>query len=379
MGIMNLRILVLALCAFLPLGFSCTDFLVKTADGALINGRSLEFGTPLPGQIRIFPRGERRTSEAPGGADGVQWTSRYGFAAATSLMPDCVVDGMNEAGLSFGALWLPGTQYQTIDPEDMSSALDFVDMGCWILGQFASVAEVKEGLKNVRIWGHPVQGMSGIPPLHLALHDAKGKSLVVEFVKGEMKIYDNPNGVLTNYPTFDWQIVNLQNYLTLSPVNAPAINWNGNQIGATGQGSGLFGIPGDWTPPSRFVRTTALLRFAKPAENALEGVNLAEHLLNSVDIPLGDIREKKNSFAGDYTQWAVIKDLTNFVFYFRSYKDLALKFINLRKINFNQASAGSGIPIDTAKGYFDLTPLLKTNRSTVDSSILNNGPSEIFH
>ena len=185
--------------------------------------------------------------------------------------------------------------------------------------------------------------------------------------------------VLTNYPTFDWQIVNLQNYLTLSPVNAPAINWNGNQIGATGQGSGLFGIPGDWTPPSRFVRTTALLRFAKPAENALEGVNLAEHLLNSVDIPLGDIREKKNSFAGDYTQWAVIKDLTNFVFYFRSYKDLALKFINLRKINFNQASAGSGIPIDTAKGYFDLTPLLKTNRSTVDSSILNNGPSEIFH
>jgi choloylglycine hydrolase len=364
-----MRILTIAFCLFSQLVFACTDFLVKTADGMLINGRSLEFGTPLPAEMRVFPRGDRRSSQAPDGSQGVEWTSRYGFAAATSLLPDCVVDGMNEAGLSFGALWLPGTQYQTIGPEDAGMALDFVEMGCWILGQFATVAEVKEALKNVRIWGHPVQGIAGTAPLHLALHDTKGKSLVVEFVKGEMKIYDNPNGVLTNYPTFDWQIVNLQNYLTLSPVNASSVNWNGSSLGPTGQGSGLFGIPGDWTPPSRFVRTTALLRFAKPAENAMQGVNLAEHLLNAVDIPLGDIREKKNSFAGDYTQWAVIKDLSNKVFYFRSYKDLALKFVDLKKLNFNQRAMSQSLSLDMAKGYFDVTASLRASRSSQSVSL----------
>jgi len=364
-----MRILTIGLCLFSQLAFACTDFLVKTADGMLINGRSLEFGTPLPAEMRVFPRGDRRSSQAPDGSQGVEWTSRYGFAAATSLLPDCVVDGMNEAGLSFGALWLPGTQYQTIGPEDAGMALDFVEMGCWILGQFATVAEVKEALKNVRIWGHPVQGIAGTAPLHLALHDTKGKSLVVEFVKGEMKIYDNPNGVLTNYPTFDWQIVNLQNYLTLSPVNASSVSWNGGSMGPTGQGSGLFGIPGDWTPPSRFVRTTALLRFAKPAENAMEGVNLAEHLLNAVDIPLGDIREKKNSFAGDYTQWAVIKDLSNKVFYFRSYKDLALKFVDLKKLNFNQRAMSQSLSFDLAKGYFDVTASLRASRSSQSVSL----------
>jgi|SRR5579872_6222355 len=361
--------LVLALYACIPFGFSCTDFIIKTAEGSIINGRSLEFGIALPTQIRIFSRGDQRSSRSPDGNGGVAWTSKYGFIGATSLQDDCVIDGMNEEGLSFGYLWLPGTQYQTVSSGETHRALDFVDVGTWILGNFSTVNDAKEALKEVLIWGHTVPGLQGIPPVHIALHDAKGKNLVVEFVKGEMKIYDNPNGVLTNYPNFDWQLINLQNYLGLNAVNASPVQMNGSLFGQTGQGSGMIGIPGDWTPPSRFVKTTTLIRFAKAAENSLEGVNLAEHLLNTVDIPKGDIREKKNSTAGDYTQWAVVKDLSNGIFYFRSYKDLALKFIDLKKINFNQRGSSASIPIDAGKGYADVTSSLRPGRLTVQGSL----------
>ncbi len=361
-----------ALLALAPFCFGCTDFIVKTADGKIINGRSMEFGMAIPTQLKIYSRGDQRDSRSPDGNSGVSWTSKYGFLAAVSF-EDCVIDGMNEAGLSFGYLWLPGTKYQTVSPADAGQALDFVDVGAWILGKFSTVQEAKEALQDVLVWGHSISSFAGvgIPPVHIALHDAKGKNLVVEFVRGEMKIYDNPNGVLTNYPNFDWQLINLQNYLGLNAVNVSPVQINGTILGQTGQGSGLAGIPGDWTPPSRFVKMTTLLRFAKAAENVQEGVNLAEHLLNTVDIPMGEIREKKNSTAGDYTQWAVVKDLSNGIFYFRSYKDLALKSIDLKKINFNQRGSSPSISIETGKGYADMTSSFRPGRITAQADAHN--------
>jgi choloylglycine hydrolase len=106
---------------------------------------------------------------------------------------------------------------------------------------------------------------------------------------------------------------------------------------------------------------TTFLRFAKQAENPLEAINLAEHLLNTIDIPLGLIRERTPVGAGlDSTQWIVIKDMTNKVFYFRSYKDLALKSIDMKRINFNPGSKGS-VAIDMGRGCMDVTASLKNN------------------
>ncbi len=127
----------------------------------------------------------------------------------------------------------------------------------------------------------------------------------------------------------------------------------------------MVGIPGDWTPPSRFVRISTLLRFAAPPDDSSEGVNLAEHLLNSVDIPQGEIRTKDQE-GGDYTQWVVIKDLTNQVFYFRSYKDLCLKMVDLKKLNFDVAANGVSLPIDAGKGYIDMTKTFN-GRAALDS------------
>lgn len=333
--------------------WACTDFVVEAKDRTLVNGRSLEFALDLQSTLKVFPRGQRLASLNPERKKGIEWVSKYGFLGVTALGMNITFDGLNEAGLSYGALWLPGfTQYPGVAPEEMGLGLDFIDLGGWVLGNFATVEEVKAALQKVRIWGHAVPPLPGIPPLHLAIHDAKGNHLVVEFVKGAMQIYDNPISVLTNSPPFDWQLINLQNYGGLHAENVEPVTVRGVEISPTGQGSGLIGLPGDWTPPSRFVKTATYLRFAEPVADAQEGVNLAEHLLNTVDIPLGDIREKGQ--AGDYTQWVVIKDMTNKIFYFRSYRELGLKMIDLKRLDFKSGSKRT-LPLEVNNKYLDVS------------------------
>lgn len=85
----------------------------------------------------------------------------------------------------------------------------------------------------------------------------KGNSLVIEHVEGELKVYDNLIGVMTNSPTFDWHLTNLRNYVSLSPNNPRPVTVEGVKGTGFGQGGGMLGLPGDYSPPSRFVRTVA--------------------------------------------------------------------------------------------------------------------------
>lgn len=355
--------------------FSCTDFTLTAKDGAIINGRSMEFGIPINSQIYVHPRGESRTSTAPNSKQGISWKSKYGIIGANALGMDIIIDGFNEKGLSVGALWFPSAKYQDVLPKEASYALAIEDFGLWALGNFATVAEVKDALKSVRIWGHSLPQLGGEPPLHLSLHDAKGHNLVIEFIQGKVMVYDNPDGTLTNYPGFDWHRINLQNYINLTAIDKGSINYRGTILGQTGHGSGLLGIPGDWTPPSRFVRITLFKQFAMIPENAPSGVNLAAHLLNTVDIPQGDIRSKANSSEGDYTQWIVIKDLTNKIFYYRSYKDLTLRGIDLSKVNLGinapkqMISMGIGQPVsDVTSELHEVMPAISKAREPQQQS-----------
>jgi len=336
---------------------ACTDFELKTTDGDIINGRSMEWGADMHAKLLVKPRGEQRQSTAPKGAKGTSWQSKYGYVGVNAYNLDACVDGMNEAGLSFGLLWLPHyTRYAEVPPGEAKSALSLIDLGAWLLGNYATVGEAKEAIAKVYVWSESIEGFPGIPTAHVALHDATGKSLVIEFVNGQQKIYDNPVKVLTNSPPFDWQLINLTNYLSLSPYNAEAVKTGGAVLAPAGEGSGMFGVPGDWTPPSRFVRTAALLGFAHPAESSTAGVNLAQHILNAVDIPKGDIREKVNGKDYcDYTQWVVIKDLTKRVLFFRSYDNLNLRCLDLKKLDFKAGAKSCTIEIEGGEPAAELT------------------------
>ena len=353
-----ITVILLTVCAFTQSLFCCTDFLISAQDETVVNGRSLEFGTNLGGTLVVHPRGESRHSTSPDKKKGLSWTSKYGYIGAVTTDQDFLTDGMNEKGLSFGGLWLLETAYQDIPKGQSHRALLLNDVGDWILGSFATVEEVKENLGKVLVWAEPIPEIGGIPPLHLSLHDAEGKSLVVEFIQGKQKIYFNHVQVLTNSPTFPWHLTNLRNYINLRALNAGPVNMEGMVLGQTGQGSGLLGIPGDWTPPSRFVRIANFKSFATLPKDALEGVTLAAHLLNTVDIPYGDIVENKEKKSIDYTQWVVIKDLTHRIFYYRTYEDLNIQYIDINKVNLNAGAPILRLTLPTKPKFIDRTTKL---------------------
>ena len=253
----------------------------------------------------------------------------------SSFGTDFISDGMNEKGLSIGLLWFPGAKYPSLEANELQKTIALEDLALWILGSFATLDEVKEGIKKVQIWAHVIPQLKQIPPVHYSIHDSSGNSIVIEFLDGKMEILDNPIGVLTNVPKFEWHKTNLRNYINLSAIGRKKIVFDGTVLDPTSQGSGLLGLPGDWTSPSRFVRISVIKDFVKKTKTPKQNVNLAFHILNDVDIPYGVVRPSSGN-AYDYTQWAIVKDLSSMKLYFRTYKDLNIRTVDL-KDEFNKA------------------------------------------
>jgi choloylglycine hydrolase len=315
---------------------ACTDVNIVAQDGSVLSARSMEFGMSMDSHLVIRARATPLTSAAPDGAQGVRWTGRYGYAYLDALHQDVVVDGMNETGLSVGALYLPGSAaYETIDPAQDKAALSNLQVGAWILSQFASVDELKAALPDIHVWGEPLHLFGDhYVPLHYVVHDASGKSLILEWVDGKLKTYDDAVGVVTNSPPYDWQMANLRNYVNLSAVNASPLNIRGVSVPGMGEGSGLLGLPGDPTPPSRLVQTVFALNLATQPKDSAGSLVLAEKLMDRVEIPKGMVRDAKTQ--GDWTQWNVFYDHQNRRFYYRTYDNSTLRMLDFKKVGFDQ-------------------------------------------
>ncbi len=343
--------------------FACTDFQIKAEDGSVIIARTNEFGVPADSGIVFEPAGKEFSGLTPDGGKGLSWKSKYGFLAINGLgLKENFIDGMNEAGLSAGLLLFVESEFETVNKKNSNQAVSILNLCSWVLGNFSSVEEVKKALSGISVFGEVVPQLGGPLPLHMAVHDAAGNNLVIEFINGEKKIYDNPIGVMTNMPEFSWQMTNLRNYLNLNSLNAKPKTFSGVRIDKTGQGNGWLGLPGDWTPSSRFVRIVQIVNAAFPAQNAREALILSGHIMNTVDIPHGVIKEEQNDekspVISEYTQWTVYKDLTNKILYFRTYENPNLRFIDLKKLIAMPSGKFQPVPMSTGPGAEDITGIM---------------------
>lgn len=123
-------------------------------------------------------------------------------------------DATNEKGLSMAGLNFPeNADYkQEAEGKDNVTPFEFIP---WILGQCATIKEVKELLGRINLININFSEKLPLSPLHWMISD-RNESITVESVKEGMKIYDNPVGILTNNPTFDIQIFNLNNYVNIT-------------------------------------------------------------------------------------------------------------------------------------------------------------------
>ncbi|OHX14169.1 linear amide C-N hydrolase [Chromobacterium sphagni] len=329
----------------------CTHFQLQSQDKQIVVGRSMEFAKPLLPAFYVQRRGESFSQPVWAGAefqkmaDAEAWTVSYGYVGISSVnlpLPGIsqriVTDGLNEAGLSVSLLWLPNTRYQEFASlKTTVLAPLFAD---WVLAHCASVADVWEQLPTRQFW--LPDWLAKSLPLHAAIVDKDGRSIVVEFQDGQQKIYNNPVGVCTNAPWFPWHLDNLGNYLNLTPDDPQPQEFGSLKVSTPGHGGGLSGLPGNSTPPARFVRTAYLKQFADPPADVQQAYTLATHLLNAVDIPRGTIREGKEQ---DHTQWAVVKGLTTGEIGLRTYDSMQYTGVRLADIDFATV-ASKVVPVE---------------------------------
>ena len=314
---------------------ACTGITINPKDGSVIFARTLEFAVDIESNVIIVPRGKEYVGTAPGDKPGLRWKSKYGAIGANFFNKPMIADGLNEKGLHVGIFYFPGSaKYQEVKAEDIGKAMAPWELGSYLLGTCADVNEAVAAAKNVLVGEVVLKEFGFAPPVHYIVTDASGKSVVFEHVGGKLTIHDNPFGVMANSPTFDWHMTNLSNYVTLSPSNKEKTDLAGKEIKGLGQGSGMLGLPGDFTPPSRFVRAVAFSKTAEPTATAKDGVLQAFHILNQFDIPKGAARGiEHGKEVADYTIWTSAADLKNLRYYFRTFENSRIRMVDMKSVN----------------------------------------------
>jgi choloylglycine hydrolase len=364
----NILIALGILLFFSGKSIACTSIVIEANDGAAVYGRTMEWGMfDLNSRLVIVPRGYQFQAHTPDGKPGHRWKTKYGVVALDMLEKDYFADGMNEKGLVAGALYLPGfAEYQSYDPAQASISMGPTEFTNFVLTQFATVDEVREGLKKVRVVAIPEPVLGGIPaPIHLMVADKSGKAIVIEYLKGELKVFDNPLRVLTNAPSFDWHMTNLRNYINLSSVALPTRKIENLDFKPIGAGSGFLGIPGDYTPPSRFVRAVAYTQTARKTPDGTEAIYEVFRIMDNFNLPLGsaegpDASPELLKGMRSSTIWTSAADTRNLRYYYHTQHNRRVRMVDLKKIDFSQNKEGiRRFPLDKQKtqDIEDVTPM----------------------
>ena len=317
---------------------ACTGIRLTAEDGAVVHARTLEFAIDLHSDIMMVPRGYARTGTTPDGEEGLKWKAKYASVGLNGVGLPVLFDGVNEKGLAAGTFYFPTSAgYMPYAPGDAGKTIAQWEVGSWILENFASVDEVKANIGSVVVPAVVFAGWGFAPEAHYIVHDSTGKSIVIEYVGGKLNVYDNPLGVITNSPAFDWHMTNLRNYINFSMTNVPPVTLGSVVLKPFGQGTGMLGMPGDFTPPSRFVRAVAFSQSVLPSKTGRDAVIEAFHILNQFDIPKGAAREHEKDEHGnvlaDYTIWTSAIDLKARQYFFRTYENSAVRMVDLMRMD----------------------------------------------
>lgn len=328
---------------------ACTGITLTAKDNSLVVARTIEWGeSEIDNQYVIVPRNHNQQSLLPDGTqDGLRFNSLYGFAGLAVVQPEFVVDGTNEAGLSAGLFYFPNYgEYPKFNPENKANTIADLQLVSWILSNFSSIDQIKNAINSIEI----VQLDPRASTAHWRITEPNGKQVILEIIDGKPTFYDSELGVLTNSPGYDWQIHNLNNYVNLISGTAGPIKLGNITLSAFGAGSGLLGLPGDFTPPSRFVRASFFQTYSIKQDTGYDAAMDAFHILNNFDVPLGTEFPvgKAPVNMPSATQWTIATDLTNKKIYYHTMYNRTIRSIDMNEIDFETVSY-QYYPLDETK------------------------------
>ncbi len=340
----------------------CTTLILKTNDGSVIQGRTDEFGMYYRNDLILFPRNFEYKNNIIGNSTkkfkskfaiiGTNIGTLFGEALA---MPELINDGLNEAGLSMNMLYYPNYAKYKMVKEVAKDEIDFTVFARNALAKYSKIEEVIAFAESYQ--GKFVMQIE--QPAHCFFADKSGESLVIEPDKpGFVTIYRKTNGVMTNAPSYAYHLMNLNQYVNVQQIDgnnvSPIKGVNGENIFAHGTAGG-FGIPGDTSPASRFIKASYLrdTTTKNGLDTADDGVLRMIRILNNFDIVPGMSLKKlgagqgeggqgKNANPVDYenvssghTDHTNVKDLANGRYFYTTHNNQAPRYVEFSDYDLN--------------------------------------------
>ncbi|MBE6286677.1 MAG: linear amide C-N hydrolase [Mediterranea massiliensis] len=328
---------------------ACTGMSMKAKDGSEVVARTIDWGgNEVENFYTVVPRGYVQRSFLPENNQyGAPFGGRYGYVGLAMGEEAFVVEGLNEAGLSSGLFYFPDYgQYPVYDTRRKAHTVADLQLVSYLLSSYATVDEAIEGIRKIDV----ISIYPGASTAHWRIADKSGRQVVLEYVGGKPHFYENKVGVITNSPGFEWQLTNLNNYINVTGGTYSPKMLGNQPLNSIGSGSGFLGLPGDFTPPSRFVRAAFLLNTTRQQADGLHAVLQLFHLLNTFDVPVAcdtPIGQEPGNFPSA-TQWTVATDITAGIIYYRTMYNCNIRSIQLKEIDFNRV-AFIAKPLDATK------------------------------
>ena len=302
----------------------CTGINLIDKNENVLFARTMDFSFELDPVMGIVPRNYELNFTY-----GSSLKKHYAFQGLTKNLGTYVwADGINEHGFIGATLYFEGyAKYNDSVKEGNAINLAPFEFVNWALACYTSVEALLEDISRINIINTKIDFLGGVPPLHYVFTDITGRSIVVEPVDGVLRVHENVAGVLTNAPDYSWHITNLRNYIGIKSKQEQPLEYNDKVLRPFGQGSGTFGLPGDFTPPSRFVRTAYTKSQTEYEAGEAHQVVAAAHILHGVDIPKGAVATQRNTL--DYTQYISFMAARSQKYYFRVYHACAIVEVDM--------------------------------------------------
>ena len=242
-------------------------------------------------------------------------------------------DATNEKGLSIAGLNFVGNADYKDETDGMDNIAQY-EFIPWILSKCKSVEEARTLIEKINIVNIPFNDKLPLAQLHWIISDSL-ESITVESVKEGIKVYDNPVGVLTNNPTFDKQLFELNNYMYLSNENPKNSFSKDLKLDSYSRGMGAIGLPGDLSSQSRFVRASfvKMNSISKDTEN--ESVSQFFHILNSVDQQRGCCKLDDDKY--EITIYTSCCNASKGIYYYTTYDNHQISAVDMNKENLDSS------------------------------------------
>ena len=243
-------------------------------------------------------------------------------------------EATNEKGLSLAGLNFPGNATYYPHAPNMDNVAPF-ELIPWILCQCATVAEAMSKIERLNLWNTPFSAAFPLSPLHWILAD-KSCSIVIEPMEDGLHIHENPIGILTNNPPFDFHLYNLVNYMNVT--SQPPVNrfHPGTDLKPYSQGMGSIGLPGDMSSTSRFIKAAFTKLNSVSGDSESESISQFFHILGSVVQQRGLTYVQDGKY--EFTLYSSCCNTDKGIYYYTTYGNRQITAVDMYREDLDRSS-----------------------------------------